>query len=291
MRTPERRGRPTPTTAWSRSAATCTGPRPSTPRGRARSPAGCGPTLPPPQRLRTLPPPARPPSPARSRWERTLTADTSGIADEDGLADTSFSYQWIAGGTDIQGATGSSYTLAESDEGKAIRVRVNFTDDAGNEETLTSAATDAVAARPNSVATGQPTINGTARVGETLTVDTSGITDEDGLDNATFSYQWIAGGTDIQGATDSSYTLTVHEKGLTIRVWVAFTDDSGNEEAMTSAATAAVAAAPTPLTAEFRDTPGSHDGQAAFTFELRFSEQFSLGFKKAAGPRLHRERG
>ena len=38
-----------------------------------------------------------------------------------------------------------TYTLAETDEGKAIKVEVTFTDDAGNEETLTSAATDAVA--------------------------------------------------------------------------------------------------------------------------------------------------
>ena len=41
----------------------------------------------------------------------------------------------------------------------------------------------------NTPATGTPTISGTAQVGETLTVDTSGITDADGLDNVSFSYQ------------------------------------------------------------------------------------------------------
>ena len=40
---------------------------------------------------------------------------------------------------------GSSYTLADTDEGKTIKVRVSFTDDTGNGETLTSTATDAVA--------------------------------------------------------------------------------------------------------------------------------------------------
>ena len=41
-------------------------------------------------------------------------------------------------------------------------------------ETLTSEATDAVAAAPtpNTPATGTPTISGTVQVGETLTVDT-----------------------------------------------------------------------------------------------------------------------
>ena len=38
-------------------------------------------------------------------------------------------------------------------------------------------------AAANTPATGAPSISGTARVGETLTVDTSGIDDEDGLAN------------------------------------------------------------------------------------------------------------
>ena len=50
----------------------------------------------------------------------------------------------------------------------------------------------------NSAATGAPGITGTAQVGETLTADTAGIADEDGLDNAAFSYQWLADDADIQ---------------------------------------------------------------------------------------------
>ena len=42
------------------------------------------------------------------------------------------------------GATGSTYTLATDDAGNTIKVEVTFTDDAGNEETLTSAATATV---------------------------------------------------------------------------------------------------------------------------------------------------
>ena len=62
----------------------------------------------------------------------------------------SFSYQWIRsdGSTDtnIAGQTTSKYTLVSADEGQTIKVRVSFTDDAGNQETLTSAPTAAVAA-------------------------------------------------------------------------------------------------------------------------------------------------
>ena len=79
-----------------------------------------------------------------ARVGETLTASVSGIADADGLAGASFAYQWIRGSTGIQGATGSSYTLAGADEGARIKVRVSFTDDAGHAESLTSAATGTV---------------------------------------------------------------------------------------------------------------------------------------------------
>ena len=89
----------------------------------------------------------------------TLAADTSGISDTDGLTNVSYSYQWIRNDgstdTDIQGATGSSYTLVDVDEGKTIKVEVSFTDDEGNDETLSSGATDAaVAPEPPAKPTG-----------------------------------------------------------------------------------------------------------------------------------------
>ena len=175
----------------------------------------------------------------------TLTANTSGVVDADGLKNATFSYQWLADNAAIAGATGSTYTLADSDEGKAITVQVSFTDDAGNNEALTSAATAAVAAAPtpNSPATGAPTISGTAQVGETLTADRSGIADADGLDDVSFTYQWLADDTEIAGATGSTYTVAAADEGKAIKVRVTFTDDAGNEETLTSAATAAVAGA------------------------------------------------
>ncbi len=175
---------------------------------------------------------------------QTLTADTSGIADEDGLTNAVFSYQWMADDANIQGATGSSYTLTGDDKGKTITVTVSFTDAEGNPETLTSDPTGEVAAKPNTSATGVPTITGTVQVGQTLMADTSEIADEDGLTNAVFSYQWIADDANIQGATGSSYTLTEDDKGKAITVTVSFTDAEGNPETLTSDPTGEVTAAP-----------------------------------------------
>ena len=76
---------------------------------------------------------------------QTLTADTSGISDNAGLADVSYTYQWLADGIEIGGATSSTYALQSSENGKVIKVRVNFTNDAGNEKSLTSVATATVA--------------------------------------------------------------------------------------------------------------------------------------------------
>ena len=205
----------------------------------------------------------------------TLTADTSGISDADGLTNASFSYQWLSDDANISGATGSTYTLVDTDKGKAVKVRVSFTDDEGNDETLTSTATAAVEARPNRPATGAPSITGKTHVGATLTVDTSGISDADGLTNASFSYQWLSDDADVSGATGSTYTLVDTDEGKAIKVRVSFIDDEGNDETLTSAATSAVLAA---LTAEFLDIPSSHNGQTAFTFELRFSEEFVLSY-------------
>ena len=178
----------------------------------------------------------------------TLTADTSGIADADGLANATFSYQWITDDSVIVASAARTYTPTDGDRGKSIKVRVSFTDDAGNEETLTSANTATVEARANSPATGLPTISGTAQVGETLTANTSGVADVDGLSNVQYEYRWLANDSGISGATNATYTLVAADEGQVIKVRVSFTDDAGNNETLTSAGTAAVSAANTPAT-------------------------------------------
>ncbi len=234
---------------------------------------------------------------------QTLTVSTSGIVDTDGLDDVSYGYQWIrndgTNDSDIAGAIGSTYELVDADQGKAIKVRVSFEDDRGNSESLTSAATTTVAARPNRPAAGLPAISGTANVGDFLTADLSNITDADGLDDANYSYQWIVntvtdgsagnpytvdvtddgttwtpgeGTTDIEigGTNGNTFTVSNAVAGRPIRLRVSFTDDAGNKEVLLSAPT---------LVANTVNVPASHDGSTAFTFELRFSENVQLSFR------------
>ena len=93
----------------------------------------------------------------------------------------------------------------------------------------------------NFAATGEPTISGTAQVGETLTAGIGDIADTDGLP-ATFpgdyTFQWLRrdGGTDstITGATAITYTPVAADVGKKVKVTVSFTDDGGTGEARTS---------------------------------------------------------
>ena len=102
---------------------------------------------------------------------KTLTAVTTGIMDADGLTSPTYTYQWIrVDGTDeedISGENSSTYTLVDADLGKTIKVKVTFTDDASNAETLTSAATVTVAADTTPPEVESVTVNST---GSTVTL-------------------------------------------------------------------------------------------------------------------------
>ena len=164
-----------------------------------------------------------------------LTADMSRISAGETASGPFYSWYRTDGVTDtrVDGADDSTYTLTANDEGSRIKVWVRYGSLSRPSEPTS------VVTRPgqtNSPASGQPTISGTALVGETLTADTSGISDDDGLNNATFSYQWLADDADISGATGSTYTLVAADAGKAIKVRVTFTDDTGNKETRSSAA-------------------------------------------------------
>ncbi|RLS72248.1 MAG: DUF4347 domain-containing protein, partial [Planctomycetota bacterium] len=169
------------------------------------------------------------------REAETLTADVSGITDNDGLG--TFSYQWLRNGSTIAGATGATYSTSNADVGSNLAVRITYTDVQGTVETVTSAST-ALIQNINDAPNGMPLISGMATEDQTLTADTSGISDDDGL--GTFGYQWLRNGTNISGATNSTYTSTDADVGAMVSVRVRYTDSHGTQESLTSSSTAAI---------------------------------------------------
>ena len=170
----------------------------------------------------------------------TLTADVSGLSDQDGLG--TFAYQWKADGTSIPDASGSSFLITQAEVGQTISVVASYTDGGSTEESIESAATDAVE-DINDPAEGTLAADGYLLVGKTLSaVDL--LTDQDGITPRTYTWQ---------RSTDSSitwsniirqddptsdgygvYSITTADAGNQIRVSATYTDQGGFENSIES---------------------------------------------------------
>jgi hypothetical protein len=143
----------------------------------------------------------------------TLTAVISDISDADG--NLSFAYQWQSSSdnsswSDIGGATGDTYTIADNQSmvGQYIRLTAVSTDSLDGTTSHTS--TGSQVSNVDDAATGTLALSGTAQEGGTLTAVISDISDADG--NLSFAYQWQSSSdnsswSDIGGATGDTYTI------------------------------------------------------------------------------------
>ena len=101
---------------------------------------------------------------------------------------------------------------------------------------------------PNNLPTGELLINGNLNVGETLTIDTSNISDIDNYEGYTptynysweisddFGVSWNALTTEDGTDNDNSYILTSNEVGKKLRGSISYVDGYGSTESITSAA-------------------------------------------------------
>ena len=157
-----------------------------------------------------------------------LTAANT-LADEDGLG--TVSYQWQRDGIDIPGAINSSYTVLQSDVGSVINVTASYTDGHGTVESVSS-ENDKPVVNVNDQPEGSVNITGLIVEQQTLSASNT-LSDADGMGEV--SYQWQRGGSDLEGQTDSTYTLTSADIGTTISVVASYTDGFGANERVTSA--------------------------------------------------------
>jgi hypothetical protein len=163
-------------------------------------------------------------------------AASSTLSDEDGMG--IISYQWIAAGVAVPGATGSTFTLGQDQVGQTLTVKASYTDALGAAESKTSSATAAVA-NTNDAPTGGVTISGTPTQGQTLTAANT-LSDADGPAPLTISYQWRANGVDITGATGGTLLLDSDQVGKAISVVARYTDSGGTSERVSSTPSAVV---------------------------------------------------
>jgi hypothetical protein len=149
-----------------------------------------------------------------------------------------FTYQWLADGTPVAGATATTYAIPDVESGHQLTCAVTASN-LGGSVTATSAPTEGVkpGAAPPPANSASPVISGTARQFETLSTTpglwTGGVT--------SFAYQWFrcpsAAGEScapVSGAVQAAYTLTRDDIGSTMRVVVTATNGSGSTPAISA---------------------------------------------------------
>ena len=160
-----------------------------------------------------------------------LTADTSAISDADGLTGATFAHQWVrvdgSEELDVSGATASTYSPVNGDVGKALKVKVTFTDDGGTEESLTSAASALIEVPPTiSIADATTVTEGAAAVFQ-VSLSKAG--------NSPAQVSWFTadhtatGGADYTASPANGGTLTIGAGETSATIEVATTDDSITE--------------------------------------------------------------
>jgi len=156
-----------------------------------------------------------------------LTATTTGWDPAGTL-----SYAWKADGTAV-GTDSDTYTPVPADLGKAITVTVTSTADGYVPTSVTSDATDPVAA--GTLTAGTATLASNPQVGDTLYPIASGWDSR----VTSWSFTWKADGQTISGAdtTSGTYQIAPVDAGKRITVTVTGSADGYNDVAATSNAT------------------------------------------------------
>ena len=177
-----------------------------------------------------------------AREDETVSVITDGLSDPDGSI-VIVAYQWSSNGDPIATATEAEFTIPAELVGTTLSVDVTFTDNVfTNAVNTANTSFDSVVANANDVATGTVTISSTSPAeGDGLVVSLENIQDEDGLTNVEYTYQWLADGEEISGATASTFIPGQQHVNSALSVEVSFVDDFGSAESLTSTETSAVA--------------------------------------------------
>ena len=171
--------------------------------------------------------------------DEPLIIDVSGISDSDGVGKIYVQWQketsdrrWI----DIFGATQQSFTPRQVHVGQTLRVQITFLDNQGNLETLFSSPSSPVQ-NVNDKPKGGPLLVGNAKEDASLIVDTSSVSDEDGIGEMQVIWQRSKQGSNWQAFDDTTgevLKLGQMHVNYAYRAIVAYLDGQDTREVMIS---------------------------------------------------------
>tara|TARA_Y100000991_G_scaffold212501_1_gene196732 strand:+ start:1880 stop:3136 length:1257 start_codon:yes stop_codon:yes gene_type:complete len=200
--------------------------------------------------------------------DQPLVIDVSNLYDEDGLGDLTMQWQVqlpSGGWQTIDGATSQSFTPRQNHVGRSLRVVIQYVDGEGTLEVIETAPTGGVQ-NANDLPKGLPIISGSPVEDNTIKIDVSGISDEDGVGQ--FSYVWerssdAARWTPYQTNSSNPALLRLNqaEVGFAYRVIVSYEDGFGTKETLVTPATNMVQNIDDPVEGEVMIMGQSKKGQ------------------------------
>jgi len=184
-----------------------------------------------------------------------LVIDTASLADGDGLGSIQVQWQISDDGDNwmiLPGAIQPRFVPRDAEVGKFLRVQISYVDGQGNPEMMISPMSQPVQ-NVNDKPMGRPELRGEAKENSTLAVDTSRISDEDGLGALSVIWQRSSERTNWENFPDQfddSIQLAQSDVGFTYRAVVSYIDGFGTRETLVTDASETVANVDNPLEGE-----------------------------------------
>ena len=194
-----------------------------------------------------------------------LIIDASSVVDGDGVGSMQVQWQISEDGTvwsNLSGEIRQSFTPRERHVGRRLRVQLSYVDGQGNLETILSPASTPVQ-NVNDKPNGAPQLVGAAREEDALVVDTSMISDDDGLGNFAIIWQRSSTKTDWQAFPETNgevLQLAQRHVGYSYRAVVSYTDGHGTKELLVTSPSETVQNVDDPVQGEVLITGEATEG-------------------------------
>lgn len=195
-----------------------------------------------------------------------LIIDASSVVDGDGVGSMQVQWQISENGSiwsNLSGEIRQSFTPRERHVGRVLRVQLSYVDGQGNLETILSPASTPVQ-NVNDKPNGSPQLVGAAREEDALVVDTSMISDDDGLGNFSIIWQRSSTKTEWQAFPETNgevLQLSQRHVGYSYRAVVSYSDGHGTKELLVTSPSETVQNVDDPVQGEVLITGEALEGQ------------------------------
>ncbi|HCV88118.1 MAG TPA: hypothetical protein DGU02_02915 [Alphaproteobacteria bacterium] len=195
-----------------------------------------------------------------------LIIDASSVVDGDGVGSMQVQWQISENGaswSNLSGEIRQSFTPRERHVGRYLRVQLSYVDGQGNLETILSPPSSPVQ-NVNDKPNGAPQLVGAAREEDALVVDTSMISDDDGLGNFSIIWQRSSTKTEWQAFPETNgevLQLSQRHVGYSYRAVVSYEDGHGTKELLVTSPSETVQNVDDPVQGEVLITGEPTEGE------------------------------